>query len=40
MFCTNYSPKKGEVTNPGLTIKDSHGLEPKVSADLVASYGQ
>ncbi len=34
-----YSPETGEVTYPGLTIKDSHGLEQKVSADLVASYG-
>ena len=34
-----YSPETGEVTYPGLTIKDSHGLEQKVSGDLVASYG-
>lgn len=34
-----YSQETGEVTYPGLTIKDSHGLEQKVSADLVASYG-
>ena len=34
-----YSQETGEVNYPGLTVKDSHGLEQKVSADLVASYG-
>ena len=34
-----YSQETGEVNYPGLTLKDSHGLEQKVSGDLVASYG-
>ena len=34
-----YSQETGEVNYPGLTIKDSHGLEQKVSAEFATAYG-